>query len=91
MNQGADAGHGVTVRRPHAKRSVLLRLDNFHKECKRAGLVTPSDVARALHIDTATLWRTCQTGRASSDFVVGALTVLWKARFDDLFRIPESE
>lgn len=88
MTNTASDRHTVTVRRPHAKRSVLLRLDNFHKECKRASLTTQADVAAALGVDRTTLWRTLRTREAQSDFIVAALTVLWRARFDDLFEIP---
>lgn len=86
----AEARHTRTIRPASAKRSVLLRLDNFHKECRRAGLDTQVKVAHALHVDRTTLWRTVTTLEAQSDFIVGALTVLWRARFDDLFEIPKT-
>lgn len=85
-----NPGHVGTLRRPNSKRSVLLRLDNFNRECKRAGLDTQVKVAQALHVDRTTLWRTVTTLEAQSDFIVGALSFLWRARFDDLFEIPKS-
>lgn len=83
--------HGQTVHGSSAakapKRSVLLRLDNFNRECARAGLTSQASIYTALGIGEVSLWRAVTTRRVSSDFIVAALTVLYRARFDDLFEI----
>lgn len=72
------------------KPSVRLRLGNFNIACRRVGLDTQADVARALRIDETTLWRTVRSGEASSSFIVAALMLFDRARFDDLFEIPHT-
>lgn len=94
-NEGHGSGHTHTVRVPHVnttgrKASVRLRLDNFNTACRRVGLDTQASTARALRIDETTLWRTVSSLDASSRFIVAALLLFDRARFEDLFEIPQS-